>query len=173
MSDLRVVIRPAAASDAGAVGRVHFLAWQQTYTGLLPDSIMSRLSEERSTAIFRREGCRDLFVALLDGEVVGFCGYGAWRGKGGDCDAGEVIGLYVLQKAQGLGIGTGLLRAALDTLRSRGYAGAALWVLGSNARAIGFYRARGFADTDVTQGDGPLLERKMEFCLSPGSGRHS
>lgn len=173
MSDPRVVIRPATASDAGAVGRVHFLAWQQTYTDLVPDSIMSRLSEERSTALFRREGCRDLFVALLNGEVVGFCGYGPWRGKGGDCDAGEVFGLYVLQKAQGLGIGAGLLRAALDVLRSRGYASAALWVLDSNARAIGFYRAQGFADTGITYDDGPLREQKMELCLSPGSGRHS
>ena len=65
MSDL--VIRPALLTDAPAIGRVHCLAWRETYTGLLPDAMMARLSETRSAENFRREGCRNLLVAELDG----------------------------------------------------------------------------------------------------------
>lgn len=160
-----LLIRPAAESDAEAIGRVHFHAWQETYTGLLPGEIMSRLSEERSMDIFRREGCRNIFVAVLEGETVGFCGYGPWRGEASSPAPGEVVGLYVLQKAQRRGIGARLLYTALDTLHSQGHTAAALWVLDSNTRAMEFYRARGFRDTGITQGSGPLLERKMEILL--------
>lgn len=165
MSTPAFLVRPAAESDIPAIGRVHFHAWQQTYTGLLPDELMSRLSEERSVGIFRREGCRNMFVAVLNGEVVGFCGYGAWRGEAASPVPGKVRGLYVLQKAQHRSIGTGLLHAALDALHSEGFSSAALWVLGSNAKAIGYYRSQGFRDTGVTQGQGPLLEQKMELSL--------
>ena len=158
-------IRPAAESDAQAIGRVHFHAWQETYTGLLPDAMMARLSEERSADIFWREGCRNIFVAVLEWEIVGFCGYGPWRGEASSPTLGEVVGLYVLQKAQRRGIGSHLLHTALDTLRSQGYTSAALWVLGSNTRAMEFYRAQGFRETGIPQGSGPLLERKMEILL--------
>lgn len=160
-----LLIRPAAESDAEAIGRVHFHAWQETYTGLLPGEIMSHLSEERSVGIFRREGCRNIFVAVLEEETVGFCGYGPWRGEAPPPTPGEVVGLYVLQKSQHKGIGAQLLHTALDTLHSQGYTTAALWVLGSNIRAMEFYRAQGFRDTGITQGSGPLLERKMEIHL--------
>lgn len=159
------VMRPAVLSDAEAIGRVHFHAWQETYTGLLPAGIMDRLSEERSAGIFRREGCRNIFAAVLDGEIVGFCGYGLWRGEDARPTQGEVVGLYVLQRAQRRGIGTRLLRTALNTLDRQGCTTAALWVLGSNARAIRFYQAAGFRDTGIAQGTGPMLERKMETTL--------
>ena len=87
-----LLIRPAAESDAEAIGRVHFHAWQETYTGLLPGEIMSHLSEERSVGIFRREGCRNIFVAVLEEETVGFCGYGPWRGEAPSPTPGEVVG---------------------------------------------------------------------------------
>ena len=160
-----LVIRPALPADAPAIGRIHCQAWRVTYTGLLPDAMMARLSEERSTEIFRREGCRNLFVAELDGEAVGFCGYGPWRGGESDPGLGEIVGLYVLQKAQRLGIGTRLLQAGADALQFGGSTRAALWVLAGNAPAIGYYQARGFRDTGLTQGNGPLQERQM--LLSP------
>lgn len=159
MSNL--VIRPALLSDAPAIGRIHCHAWRETYTGLLPEAMMARLSEARSTEIFRREGCRNLLVAELDGEAVGFCGYGPWRGEDSDPGSGEIVGLYVLQKAQHQGIGTRLLQAGLNALQAGGYTRAALWVLAGNAHAIGYYQARGFRDTGLTQGDGPLQERQM------------
>lgn len=164
MSDF--LIRPAALSDASGIGRVHCLAWRETYAGLLPDAILARLSEARSTEIFRREGCRNLFAGVLDGEIVGFCGYGPWRGEDSDPGLGEIVGLYVLQKAQHQGIGTRLLHTALAALRDDGCTSVALWVLASNAHAIGYYQAQGFRDTGLTQGEGPLLERKMQMSLS-------
>lgn len=163
MPDL--VLRPALLSDAPAIGRVHCRAWRETYTGLLPDAMLARLSEERSAENFRREGCRNLLVAELDGETVGFCGYGPWRGSAPDPTLGEIVGLYVLQKAQRQGIGTRLLQSALDVLQSGGCTRAALWVLDSNAHAIGYYASRGFRDTGLIQGEGPLRERQMLLPL--------
>lgn len=53
----------------------------------------------------------------------------------------------------------------LNALQSGGCTRVALWVLASNAPAIGYYQARGFRDTGLTQGNGPLQERQM--LLSP------
>ena len=97
---------------------------------------------------------------------MGFCGYGPWRGADPTPALGEIVGLYVLQKAQHRGIGTRLLQAGLDALQTGGCARAALWVLDTNTRAIGYYRAQGFRDTGLTQGEGPLRERQMLLSLS-------
>ena len=57
---------------------------------------------------------------------------------------GEVRGLYVLQKAQGMGLGRRLMELALDALRQWGLKTAVLWVLATNRQTIGFYEHLGF-----------------------------
>ncbi len=81
------------------------------------------------------------------------------------------MGLYVLQKAQGQGIGTSLMQAALEALREKGCSQAALWVLDSNTHAIAYYARRGFQDTGLTQGSGPVLERQMLCSLLAPHGK--
>lgn len=63
------------------------------------------------------------------------------------------------------GIGTRLLQSAPDALQAGGCTRAALWVLDSSAHAIGYYASRGFRDTGLTQGEGPLRERQMLLSL--------
>ena len=77
MSD--ITFRKAVPDDAEAVGSVHFRAWIETYTGLINKEYLSKLSAERSAGIFRRTACENLFVAVADGEIVGFCAYSASR----------------------------------------------------------------------------------------------
>lgn len=42
-------IRRAAPGDAAAIGKVHFLAWQQAYGGLISDKYLASMSQEKST----------------------------------------------------------------------------------------------------------------------------
>ena len=83
-----------------------------------------------------------LTLIAVDGErVVGFADCGRCR----DDDlpsAGEVYALYVLKEYCGRGVGTSLMRSALEALRD--YRQIAVWVLRKNGRAIRFYEGFGY-----------------------------
>ena len=133
-------IRAQRPEDADARGYVHWKSWQETYFGLMPDSqVTSRTLESRQE--IARNYPENTFVAVLDGKVVGFSCYHPYWGN--DLPGyGEVQALYVLQEAQGLGIGRKLMDAAVEALSE--YESVALWVLKGNNRAIGFYEHYGF-----------------------------
>ena len=158
-----ITFRKAVPEDAEAVGSVHFRAWIETYTGLINEEYLSKLSAERSAGIFKRTACKDLFVAVVDGEIVGFCAHSASR----DADAvncGEIQGLYVLKAYQRKGIGGELFRMTMDALRAEGYTSVSLWVLDSNVNAIAFYERSGLR-SDGTEKTAiivtPITERRF------------
>jgi len=144
-------IRDASASDAPSIARVHVATWRSTYPGLIPDSILVGLNEQRHAEMWRRStgdgrppgsgGGDMVFVAEhpQDG-VVGFGSCGVLRG--GLPYAGEVYTLYVQQDHQGKGLGRRLLSRCFGALLERGYPSALVWVLATNPSRF-FYRAMG------------------------------
>lgn len=159
------LVRRAQAADAAAIGAVHYRAWMETYTGLLSPAYLARMSAERSTEIFRREGCRQMFVAVVGDEIVGFCGYGAGRGSGIPETCGEIYGIYVLRAYQNRHLGKQLLERAKAALREMGFSEACLWVLAENERAIRFYEKNGFVlDGEKTENLGTPITEKRGRC---------
>lgn len=140
---MKKLIRPAALKDAAQIGFVHYTAWQETYVGLIDAAYLAERTVERSTKM-AQQSWKDMCVAVLDGKIVGFCGYGASRDEDVP-DAGEVQGIYLLREAQHLGLGRMLMGDALRRLKDAGYREAVLWVLKGNEQAIRFYEKAGFA----------------------------
>lgn len=144
-------IRDATPQDAAAIARVHVATWRSTYPGLIPDSILVGLNEQRHAEMWRRStatrgvcgsgGGDMVFVAehSEDG-VVGFASCGVLRGA--LPYAGEVYTLYVQQDHQGRGLGRRLLSRCFGALLERGYPSAVVWVLATNPSRF-FYRAMG------------------------------
>lgn len=65
---------------------------------------------------------------------------------------GDLIAhLFVAPAAQGQGLGQRLLRDAETRIRAQGFAHAHLQAMIGNHRAIGFYRAQGWHETDETR----------------------
>lgn len=141
MSDF--LIRPAAQSDVPGIAFVHYTSWIETYTGLIDDAYLKTLSVERQ---LKRAGneLENVIVAELNGEVVGFCRRGAYRDQDVS-KCGEVMAIYILKKAQGMGIGRALMEKALSALSASGYTQCKLWALANNEHAAGFYEKMGFA----------------------------
>ena len=81
------------------------------------------------------------FVAELGGRIVGFCGYGASRDEDKK-GFGEIDSIYILNCAQGLGIGKRLLDAAFRELLPG--LGVTVWAPKENRSAIGFFENYGF-----------------------------
>ncbi len=72
---------------------------------------------------------QDVLVALAGGEVVGFVSGGLTSFTGYDA---ELLTLYVLRSAQGVGLGRALVAGLAQVLATRGHRSMMLWVLDTN-----------------------------------------
>ena len=142
-----VVVRPARLADGAGIGRVQSASWQSTYAGLLPDSVLLRMTPERQARLWRRylgdhrSPMGAVYVAEGPHGVVGFGSCGAEQT--GTLDfTGEVYTLYVDDALHGRGLGRRLLRAMFARLRRDGRNSVVIWVLEGNPARF-FYEAMG------------------------------
>jgi ribosomal protein S18 acetylase RimI-like enzyme len=113
---------------------------------MLPDPYLDQMDRRRLAARWRRRvGPRtgERILVADRGEVIaGFAALSPSMREPGF--AGEITMLYVRPELEGSGVGTQLLAAGLDQLAAVPLYWAIIWVLEANARAIDFYRRRGF-----------------------------
>lgn len=146
-----IEIRPASLADAEAIAFVHVTSWQETYSGLIPKHVLSSVSvSERATrweSILsgQSQSRSSEYVAEVDGEIVGFgsCGPQREADLGEQGFTGEIAAIYVLRRAQRIGLGTALMRTMVEHLRLDDHRGYSLWVLGQNLPARAFYETLG------------------------------
>lgn len=149
MSDRDVAhIRIAAPADAHALAEMHVASWRETYSGLLPDKMLSSLTVESRAAAWAKimqepatERSTVIYLAERQTTIIGFGSCGAQRtdtlkAQGYD---GEIGAIYVLREFQNRKIGTHLFRTMCADLIGRGFAAAALWVLRENTKARRVY----------------------------------
>ncbi len=138
-----LLIRAATEQDAGAIAHVHVDSWRTTYAGIVPDNYLSGLNETERVPMWREWLGLDIHVYVADmaSEIVGFICGGQIREPLADCDA-ELFAIYLLQRAQGQGIGTALFRRLAESLRADGFKSMAVWVLESNSSSS-FYKKSG------------------------------
>ncbi|MFF0740060.1 GNAT family N-acetyltransferase [Streptomyces sp. NPDC004111] len=147
------VVRPMTSQDIPAVAAVRVLGWQSAYVGLVPQSYLDAMSQERELATRTRQfekarpGVVNL-VAERAGEVVGWSCWGPYReaeGVTAGPSAAELYTLYVHPDRLSTGAGRVLMSEAARQARAAGFASMHAWVLRGNARALRFYRKAGFA----------------------------
>lgn len=140
-------IRRAGAADAAWIARIHVLAWQEAYRGILPGDLLNGLSADERSAMWARileRGDTHVLVAEDGEETVGFIALGAARDEGSAPGTAEVYALYTLPARWSSGVGRALWQAGHRRLVEAGFSTAALWVLAANERAIRFYERAGF-----------------------------
>ena len=145
-----VTIRPASASDARGIARVHVRTWQAAYRGQLPDDLLEGLSVDQRARLWDRifaqgkaSGTEAVFVAEdPEPRVVGFASAGPNRGEEGEFE-GELQTLYVLPAFQRRGLGRRLFLTICEALWALGRGSLIAWVLASHQQARGFYEALG------------------------------
>jgi ribosomal protein S18 acetylase RimI-like enzyme len=143
-----MLIRPAEVADAHAIATVHVTAWNETYRGIMPDSLLDRLNvEERAETWAARLATFEEFrqtVMVVDdgGDIVGFAGCGPARKDNLGSD-GEIYMINIVNRAKRRHLGAKLMRAMADALEAWRFKTAGLWVLEKNAPARAFYARLG------------------------------
>ena len=152
MAQSLVTIRRAVPVDAPGIAAAHVASWEETYDGLMPQSIVSALSvadrELRWKGILSSATTSSgpiVFVAVANSGIVGFASGGIQRDEALAARgySGEITAIYLLQDFQGRGTGHALMCAVAGALAGRGYEGATLWVLRGNWPARRFYEKLG------------------------------
>ena len=141
---------------------VHYTAWNETYTGLMPQGFLDGRSLEKCIKN-AYEYPKNTFVAVAEEKVVGFALYiPESRELVGIKPSSEVVAIYVLQKYQRNGIGEALLKQCIKVLPRNPIA---IFVLKGNEKAINFYKKQGFKFTGKTVEQnvkgGTLVELEM------------
>ncbi|TVR98452.1 MAG: GNAT family N-acetyltransferase [Rhodospirillales bacterium] len=133
--------------DAPAIARVHVESWRTAYAGLLPETVLVRMSLPNHTALWARvlgqRRNRDVVLVAEGGGhgVIAFGSCGRVREKR-LAPAGEIYTLYVHPEFQNRGIGQRLLLRLFDALVARGLTSAVAWVLAENPSRF-FYETMG------------------------------
>ncbi len=130
-------VRRADAHDAAAVADV----WLRSFAAALPTVTQAHTEAQvrawvRDVVVARP----DTWVACVDGQVAAML----------SLDGADVDQLYVHPAYQGNGLGRQLLAVA----KSRRPDGLGLWTFQVNRRAIDFYLAHDFVETQRTDGSG-------------------
>ncbi|QXI30727.1 GNAT family N-acetyltransferase [Pseudomonas vanderleydeniana] len=114
------MIRSALPSDAKAIAQIHVGSWQSAYRDLMPAEYLNSLGANlarRESHWFRSieaDECK-VFVAELDGQVVGWISLGASRDEDAAAtNTGEVMAIYVLADFWQMGVGLALWNAGVQ-----------------------------------------------------------
>lgn len=143
-----VKIREATIEDVTPISRVHVESWRTTYVGIMPDELLAGLTVEWRERMWRGilsnpESTTRVFAAEDEhGEVIGFVSGGKPQREVDGFD-GELYAIYLLQSAQGQGVGWRLMTALSKRLYQDGCKGMTLWVAEENHPARRFYEAKG------------------------------
>ena len=137
------LIRNAEVKDAAAIAHVHVQSWLTTYAGLVPAEYLASLNEAERIPLWQEWLQRDIsvYVAEVEGVVVGFASGGPLREALGDYQA-EMYAIYLLQAAQGKGIGRELVGVLAASLLAKDFTNMLVWVLEQNP-AVHFYEKAG------------------------------
>lgn len=169
-------VRPVGTHDIAAVCAVRRRSWIAAYTGLMPHAVIDAIDLGVSwmnwTTWVRVPPTADTRFTLAGppGGVCGFSVISACRDDGAGDDVGEVRLLYADPTAWNRGVGSVLLRHAVDTLRSMGFDEVRLWTLRDNERARTFYERHGWtadgAEQLVEQPQGSYVEVRYRLVGS-------
>lgn len=128
------MIRRAVPADAAAIAAVQARAWRHAFADIVEPEQMPQPDQQEPGFVERIAAGAEVYVFDQDGRIAGFAAL-----------VGDELGaIHVDPAAQGAGVGSALLAAAVDALREAGHSEAFLWTFEANGLARTFYERRGW-----------------------------
>lgn len=105
---LKITFREATIADVLAVAKVHVQSWRESFTGIVPQTYLDKMSVENRAKAFESGFADDfykMFVAVTqENGIVGFADFGKIRDYQSKFEA-ELYAIYLLRDFQRKGIG--------------------------------------------------------------------
>jgi ribosomal protein S18 acetylase RimI-like enzyme len=150
---MQVTIRRATAEDAEAISAIwEIVCAERVYTAV-NRPFTPQQERDYIASLSDREG---VFLAEVDGRVVGFQSLDLWAKYTDSFDHVGVMGTIILPESRRTGIGRRLAEYTLGFARANGYEKIVIYVRAGNVRAQAFYRSLGFIRRGV-------LERQVKI----------
>jgi L-amino acid N-acyltransferase YncA len=143
---MQVTIRRATPEDAESISAIwEIVCAERVYTAV-NHPFTPQQERDYIASLSGREG---VFLAEVDGRVVGFQSLDLWARYTDSFDHVGVMGTIILPKWRRRGIGRCLAKHVLDFARANGYEKIVVYVRAGNAGAQAFYRGLGFVPKGV------------------------
>ena len=118
-----VTFRQATVADSLAVAQVHVQSWRESFTGIVPQSFLDKMSVEKRAQSFRTRFAAAFYRMIIAetpaNGVVGFADFGKGRETNRPYQA-ELYAIYLLSDFQRQGIGTKLFTLGVESLVADG-----------------------------------------------------
>ena len=146
---MEIVIKKAEIKDVFDISKLHAICWKDAYKNIIPNSYLKKIylddwCEEFEDGINNKT--REAHIAYIDDKPIAVISHGKSR-----CNMenyGEIISLYVHPIYQGSGIGSMLLKHAIEYIKKEsGYSNICLCVFDKNENAKKFYEKNGFKNS--------------------------
>lgn len=165
--DHEVVVRLATGDDLDGVVAVGRTAWQENSASFIPSDLLELLLAKWWTKDANVSAIRAgrTFVAEVDGDIVGMASYGVNDGRL------VIWKIYVLPRAQRLGVGGRLLEAVYDRARD-GHDCVYLSVTAGNTKGTGFALSHGYVEDqrEAQSGMPDVVWMRHDFLPGDGGG---
>ncbi|MGY6022033.1 N-acetyltransferase family protein [Streptomyces spinosirectus] len=156
-----VTVRPAQSADVEVIRAIRNHAVEHS-TALWTQALQSAEEAVGWLAAHLERG--SAFVAETDGEVAGFAVYGPWRALDGYRHTVE-DSVYVREGRHGLGIGSALLAALIDSAREAGHHVVIAGIEAENAASIRLHERFGFEHVGTVCEVGTKFGRWLDLTL--------
>jgi len=153
----RLDVRDARESDVDEMAALLEAAWQETYAGLLPDTILRARNRDQDADdlrdLVRSPTPHGAIVAVREGSAVGLATYGRPNHTDGR-DLVEIYAMYARRSEAGTGAGRRLLVRTISHARRAGAEGLIWYVHAGNTTVRERIEKRGLSPSA-----GPLSRR--------------
>lgn len=134
------MIRQVVITDASDLAKIHVETWRKAYKGIVPNSVLSKMSYENRLTYFNQAVNHEKNVVYeTEQGILGFMTYGECRDMDLNMSYGEIWGIYVHPDFWGQSIGTSLMQWAITYFKDNKKQAVVLWVLEDNTNACMFY----------------------------------
>ena len=138
---MQITIRRATIDDAEAISSIWKVVCAERIYTAVNRAFTPQQERDYITTLSERES---IFLADVDGRIVGFLALDLWAKYTDSFDHVGVLGTIILPGWRGKGIGHRLADRAFEFARANGYEKLVIYVRAGNTGAQAYYRSLGF-----------------------------